>query len=930
MRGLKRFIRRLTSWPRTARDEERLRAEIEEHIGMQIADNLRAGMSPAEARRQAMLRFGGVEAIKEEYREQRTLPFLETLAQDTRYAVRRLRGAPAFTLTTVLTLALGIGATTSIFTLVYAVLMKSLAVANPSELYRLGREVHCCVFGGYTQNPEFSLVSDELYLCLRDHTKGFAELAAFSANGGPLVGVRRAGSQEAAQGYRGEFVSGNYFLMFGVNAFAGRMLTAADDADGAHPVAIMSHRLWREKYNADPSVIGSVFNFDNTPLTVVGIAPASFFGDTLLEMPPDFFLPLATEPLINKETALLRGARAHWLDLIGRIQPGASPASIEAQMRVGLKQWLQSHWGDMDANERVNFPRQTLYLSPGGAGITVMRGQYEHSLQILMLVSAFVLAIVCANVASLTLVRGMESRRRTSLSMALGARASRVVRQALTESVLLSLLGGVAGLAAAFAGTRLILHFAFTPVPGFAHVPISAAPSLPVLAFAFSVSLLTGIAFGVAPAWMAARVDPIEALRGSHRVTGRSASLPRQILVVVQAALSLVLLSASGLLTASLHRLEYQDFGFAQEGRTIVNIDPQLAGYTAAQLTPLYQRIHDRLAAIPGVESVALCGYSPQRGGSWIDGVFVDGHPAPGPNEDISSVFDRVTAGYFEAIGQPILRGRGITEADTANSPHVAVINDAFARKFFGSEDPIGRHFGRSEYAASRQYEIVGIAKDARYLNYDLDKPIGPFFILPEAQHDVFSRPEFTAGDLRTHYFGDIVVAMKPGATLSDGAVRQALGSVDPNLPAIRTRSLSEQVSGQFSQQRLIARLTSFFGILSLVLAAMGLYGVTAYNAGRRTGEIGLRMALGAARGQVVALVLRSGLGLIGLGLIFGLPAAIESGRFLGDQLYGMSPHNIGATVAAVAALAFSALVACLIPALRASRISPIDALRAE
>ena len=352
-----------------------------------------------------------------------------------------------------------------------------------------------------------------------------------------------------------------------------------------------------------------------------------------------------------------------------------------------------------------------------------------------MTFSGFVLLIVCANVANLMLVRGLERRRQTSLSMALGARASRLVREALTESILLSLaLGGGAGLAIAFESTRLILHFAFPSLPGFEEVPIQASPSTAVLLFAFGISLATGIAFGIAPAWMATRVDPIEALRGASRSTARTGSLPRRTLVVFQAALSLVLLSASGLLTATLHRLENQNLGFDQDGRTIV-AKIGFAGYRAEQLTPLYRRIHDSLSGIPGVSAVALCIYSPLEGNNWGTDIWVDGHPPPGPNDDNFVSLDRVTPGYFDAIGNQIIRGRGIWEQDTVTSRHVAVINEALARKFFKQEDPIGKHFGGSVEAPS-QYEIVGVAKDARYLTSNLDKPIGPFYFLPEAQHD--------------------------------------------------------------------------------------------------------------------------------------------------------------------------------------------------
>jgi predicted permease len=926
MRALKRILKQLSSWATTQRDEERLRAEIEEHLALQTADNIRSGLSPAEARRQAVLKFGAVEAVKESYRDQGGLPFLETLIRDIHHSLRRLRMTPAFTVTTVVTLALGIGATTSIFTLAHAVLVKSLAVANPDELYRLGKEARCCYWGGYSQDKEFSLVSYDLYKHFRDNTTGFAELAAFQSSQA-LFGVRRARSPELAQSYPGEFVSGNYFTMFGIGAHAGRTLTPSDDQPGAAPVAVMSYRLWRQTYGSDPSVIGSIFNLNEKPFTVVGIAPPSFFGDSLRMTPPDFFLPLNTEPLLEGD---LHKPDNHWLDLIGRIQSTANPTAIEAEMRVELRQWLRSHWADMSDSERAKFPEQTLFLRPGGAGITSMRDQYEHWLQILIMVSGFVLLIVCANVANLMLVRGMERRRQISLSMALGARPWRLVSQVLTESVLLSLLGGAVGVAIAFAGTRLILYFAFPKMNGMAEVPISASPSMPVLLFAFVISLLTGVFFGIAPAWIASRVDPIEALRGANRSTTRVGSFPRKTLVVLQAAFSLVLLSTSGLLLAALHNLENEDFGFDQNQRIVAGINPRLAGYGLPQLTPLYQRLKDSLSSIPGVSAVALCTYSPLSGNNWAGGIWVDGHPAPGPRDDNLAFWDRVTAGYFGAVGQSIIKGRAISEQDTATSPHVATINEAFARKFFRSEDPIGKHFGQHGMGSEREYEVIGIAANARYVSRDIAMPIGPFFFLPEAQHDSLPKDASADANPGSHYLHDIVIVNRPGTSISSAQVRQAVASVDPNLPIISIRTLSEQGASQFTQQRLIARLTSFFGVLSLILASIGLYGVTAYNAGRLVGEIGVRVALGAHRGHIVRLVLGGAFGLILFGLFIGLPLTFAVGRFLGNQLYGINPYNPAVTLVAIATLGLSALAASLIPALRASLNSPLEALRIE
>lgn len=927
MRALRRFLRRTVSLLRTRQDEERLRAEIEQHLELETAANLRAGFSPQEARRQAALKFGSVEAMKETYREQKGLPFIQTLAQDLRFALRRLRLAPAFSLATIATLALGIGATTSIFTLAHAVLLKSLPVSKPGDLYRLGKESRCCVWNAYAQKEEINLVSLDLYQHLRDHTQGFEQLAAFSAMQN-MLGVRRAGSAEPAQSYPGEFVSANYFAMFGVRPFAGRAFMTGEDQPGAAPVALMSYRLWADKYAMDPSVVGGTFNVNDKPVTVVGIAPPGFYGDQLRDPQTDFYLPLNAAPPI-----FLTVPDIGWLELLGRARPAVQQASLETEMRTGLKQWLLSHSSQMNPAQRALLPQQTLYIRPGGAGITSMRERYENWLRILLLASGFVLLIVCANVANLMLVRGMERRRQTSLCMALGAHARRVVRQELTESLLLSVLGGSAGLALAFFGTRLILEVAFPARAGLAGIPIDASPSLPVLLFAAAVSLLTGMAFGIGPAWIATRIDPIEALRGSGRATVRSGSRSRKILVVVQTALSLALLSASGLLTATLHNLENQDLGFAQDRRLIVNADPRQAGYKPAQYNLLYQRLHDSLIQVPGVSAVALSIYSPM-GTNYVGAlVRLPGQPPAMPGDDRgAAALNRATAGYFDVIGERILRGRGITEQDTETSLHVAVVNETFARKFFPNQDPIGQYFGQYPLT-DHEYQIVGVAKDARFSGILLDKPIDPFFVLPVTQYDALPGAKQTGKDLDpdgSHQLQDIVIELKPGTSPPLAQIRAAIAAVDANLPIVAIRTMKQQVGGQFTQQRLIAWLISLFGILSLVLASIGLYGVIAYNVSRRTGEIGVRMAVGAARRDIIALVLRGALSLVVFGLLIGVPLALAAGRLLGNQLYGVNPYNPAVLSAALGALGLSALAAALVPALRAGMTSPIDALRSE
>ena len=919
MRTLRRFFKRLTSFANTRRDEGRLSAEIEEHLALQTEENLKAGLPPAEARRQAVFKFGAVESIKESYREQRGLPLLESLIQDTRYALRRLRMAPAFTATAILTLSLGIGATTSIFTLAHAVLLKSLPVSHPGELYRVGQESHCCYLAGYSQDGGFSLVSYDLYRYLKDNTRSFTELAAVPSVAATF-GVRRAGASEAAQAYPGEFVSGNYFTTLGVNPCAGRGLTPDDDRPGAPPVAVMSYRLWQQRYAADPSVVGGIFTFNEKPFTIVGISPPGFFGAALRSTSPDFFLPLNTEPFVQSDSDLNK-YDTHWLNLIGRLRPEASPVSAEAEMRVALRQWLRAHWGEMNAGDRAKFPQQTLFLSPGGAGINSMRDQYERWLQILMAVTGFVLLIVCANIANLMLVRGMERRRHTALSIALGAGTSRLVAASLIECVLLSLAGGAAGLAVAYAGTRLILRFAFPSPPGLGAIPIDPSPSLPVLLFALAIALATGVAFGIAPAWISARVDPIEALRSGGRITDHGSLVPRKALVVLQTAVSLILLSAAGLLTTVLQRLASHDLGFEPANRLVATINPRLAGYRASQLPALYTSIRSSIAGEPGVASVALCLYSPP-GGGWGSGVAIDGRPGAVPAADSFAVWNRVGAGYFDVVGTRVVRGRGLSEEDTAASRKVAVVNQAFARKFFGNDDPIASLFGRGP-DTSREFEIVGVVENARYWPYSLDRP-RPMFFIPEAQAD------YGQSNLGSLFLRDIVIAIKPGAGVSAPVIRQALASVAPDLPVLSIRTMNEAVDQQLIQQRLIARITSLFAVLSLILASIGVYGVIAYNASRRSTEIGVRIALGATRRDVIRLIVQGAFGLFLIGLLIGLPVMFVLNRLLGSQLYGMPPYNPFVTLMAVLALGVSVVASSLIPALRASFAPPAGALRSE
>jgi putative ABC transport system permease protein len=849
-----------------------------------------------------------------------------------RKAMRQLRKAPGFTSTAVITLALGIGATTAIFTLVHQVMLKSLPVAKPDELWRIGDKIRCCNWGGYTQGSDgdFSLFSWEAYQNFRAHTPEFVDLAALQAGNAPL-GVRRAGSKVQADTRNGQYVSGNFFKTFGVRPWIGRLMTDADDRAGAPAVAVMSFHVWQDKYGSDPSVIGASYQINGHPFTVIGVAAPGFYGAKLAGWGmPDFWLPATTELLINGATARLKRPNGNFLDLIGRVRPGVNPKSLEAKLKVELHDWLASHVPDMEPGEKQLWRQQTLHLIPGGAGVAQMRNQYEEGLKLLLIAAACVLLVACANLANLMLARGLKDRAQTSIRVALGASRQRLVGKALVESVMLAMIGGVLGIGVAYAGTRLILQLAFQIGKPNHYVPIDATPSWPVLLFTLGVSVATGILFGIAPAWMTSRADPVEALRGANRSVGGRRSLAQKSLVVAQVAMSLVLLSAAALLGQSLRNLEHQNFGFDTQGRYIAWINPTLGNYKPEQMERMFRQIDDRLLEIPGVRMVAPALYAPMTGDSWNEGIRVEGRPEPPAREDTGAGWARVMPGFFETIGAKIARGRPITEEDTATTRNVAVINEAFARRFFKGQNPIGRHFGPNKIKYSATYEIVGVVRDMRYMTYDYKDPIRPMFWISETQTAEYDDPDYRNGEIWSHSLYNIVIWAPGHPPGMEERVRKALASVDRDLVLYSVDPYGEVVSAGFQQEKMIATLTMLFGVLGLVLAAVGLYGVMAYTVEQRTSEIGVRMALGANRGGVVRMVLRGAFSQVGMGLVLGIPAAIGTGRLMTNQLFGVMPWDPGRLTLAILLLSVAALLASVIPASRAAGVEPMVALRNE
>jgi len=852
---------------------------------------------------------------------------MQNLPGNFRYALRQFRLSPVFAAAAVLTLALGIGGTTAIFTLIHAVMLRSLPVSDPGRLYRVGEGDDCCVEGG--PQDIWGMFSFSLYERLKTETPEFEEVAAFQA-GGARLSMRRQGLESAPRPLRSEYVTGNYFSTLGVRAFGGRVFTPDDDKPAASPVAVLSHRVWQTTYASDPSVVGSTFVVEGHPFTVIGVAPPGFFGETLESDPPDIWVPLQQEPMINGEGSLLHQPISAWLRMIGRLRPGASIDGMAPRLTGVLRQWLQNDSG-YPANWMADvirmLPKQVVNVVPAGAGVAVMREEYGRSLQILLSVCGLVLLIACSNVANLLLARGVARRGQTAIRLAVGATPRQIIGQALTESVLLALGGGLVGLLVAMAAARLLLALAFHS----AHfLPISAAPSLMVLAFAFGLALVTGIIFGAAPAWLATRTDPAEALRGSGRGTRDRASYARKALLVVQATLSVVLVAGATMLARSLNKLEHQDFGYQVQGRVEVDLNSPPASYTQPQLASLYRQLEEQLNRLPGVQGSGMAMYNPLTD-NWGELIMVAGHPASKLSEDSGASWDRVSTNYLQNWGVPILRGRNFTAADNEATAPVAIVNEAFVKRFFQTnEDPLAQHFGLDlpEYAGT--FSIVGIVRDAKFAGFQLDKPARPMFYVPLAQTVDYHDELMKKLELRSHFIGGImlVTKMSPGAL--EPLLTRMLAELDPNLTINSIRTMQQQVDLSFDQERAVASLAGLFGIVALILAAVGLYGVTAYTVAQRTNEIGIRMALGADRPKVIQLILRGAFKRVLLGLILGLPLAVGAGRLISAQLYGVTSWDPLALIVAAGALAICSFFAAIIPANRAASISPMNALRME
>jgi len=686
----------------------------------------------------------------------------------------------------------------------------------------------------------------------------------------------------------------------------------------------MSYEAWQQDYAADPAVVGSTFYINTKPATVIGVAPKGFYGDRIDTNPPKYFLPMnAMDPIIG--APYFNDPDTQWAYIIGRIKPGTSVPALQAKASTLLKQEFVPLKTFTDQRAQKVLPRTHVVLTPGGGGIQNMQDGYKDRLKLLQWIAALVLLVACANIANLLLVRGMSRRTELSIRSALGAQRSRIVRQLLTESVLLSGMGGLLGLAVSYLGAHALLALAF---PDQHNMPINAWPSPLVIGFAFALSLLTGVLFGLAPALMAAHAQPAEALRSNARTTAYGASFLQRSLVVLQAALSLVLLVAAGLFAQSLNKAENVDMKLDATNRYIAHINPQAAGYKNTEVEPLYQTIVDRFHAIPGVLKVGLATYTPMEENNWGSGVKVQGEADI--NKGASWV--KGTPEYFDSVGTHVVMGRGFALQDTLNAPPVAVVNQEFVKQFFGNRNPIGHRFGFSGPAKTSQdgaHEIVGVVEDTTYTSVYWKNHT--MYFLPLTQPaGTANDPDNPIGKDQSMYAGAMVIQTGRPIPGFEKIVGDTLASINPNLTIVKFQTFQQQIDDRFIEERLIARLTSLFGLLALLLAAIGLYGVTAYTVVRRTPEIGIRMALGAARARVIGMVMRGAMLQVLIGLAIGIPVSIFCVRYVKSQLFEITSVNTTVMAGAICVLVLAAFIAGMIPARRAASINPVQALRVE
>ncbi len=828
-----------------------------------------------------------------------------TLFQDLRYGLRMLAKNPGFTAVAMLTLALGIGANTAIFSAINVVLLRMLPVSHPEELVFLRWESPHVVTE-YLPYPMFDR--------LREHNEVLAGMFGFH-------NLQLATNLDGKPGLAaGQLVSGNYFSVFGVRTIVGRQFTAAEDRlPGGEPFAVISYSYWKRQFGLDPAIVGKSIVLNGVPFTIIGVTPPEFFGLTVGDS-RDIWIPLAMQAAVMDGRSLLNDSKSWWLEVMARRKPGISVQQVMAELNVLYQRIARQQAGtQLSPETERELADEKIALVPASKGLSDLRNRFSEPLLILMVLVGILLLIACANIASLALARATARQKEMAVRAALGAERLRLMRQLLTESLLLAGLGGTLGLLFAFWGDDLLVTLLSS---GGTPVALSLHPDATVFVFTASVTVLAGILFGSAPAWRAARSDLNAALKASARTLATPAARGRsrwglpKLLVAGEVAMSLLLLVGAGMLARSLQKLRNVEPGFQATNVLLAEVDPTLTGYRGARLMNLYKELAEAVIKAPGVRSASLCAPAPMSGAQWRTGVFVQGH-APGANESTTALMNLIGPDLFRTLRVPLLQGRDFTLRDDARAPEVAIINETMAHYYFGDGSPVGKRLSFRGPEAG-EIEIVGVAEDIKYNS--LREATPRLIYLPYLQTPPASLP-----------FGMTLEVSTAGNPESyAGSVRDAMRTVASDLPILGFTTLGEQVSRSLGQERLVAEVSSFFGLLALILASIGLYGVMTYMVTLRTSEIGIRVALGARPSDVLWMVLREAFQLVAIGTVCGLPLAIAFARLISSQLYAISPYDPWAVCVTTAVLTSVSVIASFIPAQRAAKVDPMVALRYE
>jgi predicted permease len=901
-----------------------LRREVDDelsfHLAMRAEQLVASGMPRAAAEREALRQFGDVAGVREncvimdESRERamQRANVIEELRQDVVFALRSLRRNASFGVVVVGALALGIGANTAIFTLIDATLVRTLPVRQPHALVAVGNTAR--VNSSSEGAPRTDLLSYPLYRDVRDRNHVFSDVLASGRSG--RIDARIGAASAELEHPNGRFVSANYFAVLGVRAARGRVFDGTEDQTrGASPVVVISHGYWTRRFRNDPSAIGSTLVVDGTRLMIIGVTPPSFTGE-IVGVATDVWLPLGMRDAIIPAVLELDNRNRNWLLLLGRLKLGATLAQAKRDIPAVMERSIVDNSPAGAKAFLASSPKY--YIESGAKGFSRIRETFEAPLLTLMIGVALLLCIICANVANLLLARSIARGREMAVRLALGANRSRLVRQLLVEGAVLAVLGAAAGLLFAWWGSRALLAMYGSG----STVSLDLGLDLPVLGFTLAVSFAAVVLFGLAPALRGARVDLASTIRAGAPSIARGALGGRgqraplgKLLIAGQVALSIILLIGAAMLVRSLRNLTTVDVGLDRDHLLIADVDVASRGYQWERLSILARAIHDRVATIPGVAAV---GYSENGLFSGTESSTAIEVPSfvVRTSDDSTILYDQVSAGYMRAIRGRIIGGREFTPADETTLPRIAIVNETFANFYFPGESAVGKYF---HIADSITVRIVGITGDVR--DHDLTSQQRRRAYFPYVHHDPQQgTPVALRFEVRTP--GD------PATLVND--VRHAISAIDPNLPITAIDPLRKLMLDSIVEQRLVAQLATAFGVLALLLAAVGLYGVMTYAVARRTGEIGVRVALGAQQADVVRMVLLDAARLVSAGVIVGLPLALAATRLLEAQLHGVELIDPISITTAITVLATSALVAGLLPALRASRVSPIEALRSE